>query len=176
MRKRILLAAAAVAAMSVALMLPTSSAGADGTTVITAGPAQYTLGYTHPTGSVSIGGGTVSARCTAASFVGNSVLGTPRCTTRKVACPLTASFCSLAVNVQENALRGPVAFVAGYTIVGGASGFSTQEAYNCPGANNCGWRTAWAVVAPGSTVQSQVINFLKAGAVSVFSQTTFTVH
>jgi hypothetical protein len=175
MRKRILLAAASVAAMSVALLLPMSSASADGTTVITAGPSQYTLGFTHPTGTLTVSGGTISARCTAAAFKGSHVTATPRCTTRKVTCPITAvNGCAVVVNFQENALRGPVAFVAGSSVTG-FTGFATLSPYNCPQAFNCSWKFAVGLN-PGGTIQSQILNILDPNYVTVFAQNTLTVN
>ena len=177
MRRRLLLAAAASAATIAALLVPASSASADGSIVITAGPSQYTLAYTHPTGTITVSGGTISARCTAQSFKGSSFFKTPRCTTRKIFCPLTATSCSLAVNFQENAARGPVVFVAGVSIVGSNSGVtSTPEPYNCPGAVNCGWRFDIDTLAPGTSVQSQIVNLSNANYPNVFAQTELTVN
>jgi hypothetical protein len=176
MRRRLLLAAAVAAATITALLTTAASASADGTTVITAGPAQYTLGFTHPTGTLSVGGGTINARCTASSFVGSPLFGTPRCTTRKVTCPTTSTFCDLAINFQENALRGPVAFVAGASFVGSIGLVTQPEPYNCPGLYNCGWRINVGFMSPGTTVQLQIINFTKAGLPNVFAQATLTVN
>jgi hypothetical protein len=176
MRRRLLLAAAVGAATIAALLVPASPASADGSIVITAGPSQYTLAYTHPTGTITISGGTISARCTAQSFKGSSLFKTPRCTTRKIACPTTATSCSLAVNFQENAVKGPVYFVAGAVVSGSPSGLTQEEPYNCPGVVNCGWRFSYATLAPGATVQAQIINLSNANYPNVFAQTELTVN
>jgi hypothetical protein len=170
------LAGALFSCIALLSALGTVPAHADGTTVITSGPAEYTLGFTHPTGTLAVGGGTVSARCAAVSAKGSPVFATPRCTTRQVTCPVTATSCSLAVNFQENALRGPVAFVAGIAIAGGFGGVTTPQPYNCPGAYNCGWRLNIAFLAPGTIVQAQILNISSANFPSLFAQTTLTVH
>ena len=177
MRKFVLLAITAIAGL-VASMLLATSARADGNTVVTAGPGQYTLGFTHPTGTLSIGGGTTSARCTAAAAKGNAFLGTPRCTTRKITCPFTApSYCSVVVNMQDSALRGPVAFVGGASIGGGIipGSFTTISPYNCPQANVCTWKFGFSIHKFG-TVQLQILNITNDNYPIVFAQATSTAH
>src|SRR4051794_30896872 len=109
MRKALLMAAVTAAAMIASLFAWASSASADGNTVLNLGPGQYTTDFSHPTGTLSVGGGTVSARCSSSAFKGNAVNNTPKCATRVITCPATSASCSVVVNAQENALRGPVA-------------------------------------------------------------------
>src|SRR5439155_23860233 len=171
------LSAAIVAASVVALMLPMSSASADGTTVITAGPGQYTVGYSHPTGTISIGGGTISARCTAQSAKGSATLFTPRCATRTIYCPTTANSCSLIWNARESALRGPVQFGGGLLFIStGTVTITNLSPYNCPQAFSCGLRWFVTGVAPGSYVLSQVVNVASPNYPNVFDQVTLYVN
>jgi hypothetical protein len=161
MRRRILIAAAGAAAITAALILPISSASADGTTVISAGPAQYSIGFQHPTGTISVAGGTISARCSAASFKGSAVFKTPRCVTRTIKCPVTATAgCSVIWTLQENAVRGPVA-VAGQVLFSGSVGAITQiQPYNCPQPNTCGLKWKIAGISAGETMTSSAFNIV----------------
>jgi len=175
MRKRLLLSAALAAATLVALMMPSWSASADGSTVITLGPGQYSIGFTHPTGTLSIGGGTISARCTAQAVKGSALFGTPGCATRVITCPLTASSCSVVWNGRESALRGPVALNGPINISGGYSGWTYLNAYNCPQAYTCGARILITGIMPGATVQAALQNVgFNPNFPNVFNQITLT--
>jgi hypothetical protein len=151
-------------------------ASADGTILITAGPAQYRLSYTHPTGTITVAGGTISARCTAQSFVGSAFFATPRCSTRLISCPTTANYCTLALSFQENAVRGPVEFAAGAIASSGSFALYTeQQPYNCPQANNCGWRVHFGYMSPGATIQIAIVNLRNNNYPNVFAQASITI-
>jgi len=172
MRKLALLAAATAAALIAALFVG-SSANADGSTVITAGPNQYSAGFEHPTGTISVGGGTTSARCTATAFKGSNVTGTPKCVTKQISCPVTAPSCTIVWTAQENALRGPVAFGAGLLITGGVNGAAVLSPYSCPKPYSCSLKYAINVT-PGSTLQAGVVNLTTPNYPSVFTQIQLT--
>lgn len=174
MRKFAIFATTTAVALVVALLLP-STARADGSTVITVGPGQYDLTFTHPTGTVSVGGGTISARCTAFSVKGSPVYLTPRCTTRPIGCPTTAAFCSVVWNGAETAARGPVAFGGGVLWFGAISNFHFISPYNCPQPVTCGARFGFDV-GPGTYGLSQVVNIASPNYVTVFNQVTVTIH
>ena len=175
MRKFVLIPAAVAAAMLLALLVP-SPASADGTTVISIGPSQYTIGFQHPTGTISVGGGTISARCTAGSVKASAFYLTPQCVTRLIACPVTASSCSVVVNIHESALRGPV-WVAGTLVLsGGYTSSTVLTPYNCPGAYSCGTRIRFDGLTPGETLQLGTFNVIDApNYATVFGQLTLTV-
>jgi hypothetical protein len=177
MRRRLLVSAALAAAAVVAVLLPTSSASADGTTVVTIGPGQYTLGFTHPTGTISVGGGTISARCTAQADKGSAALQTPGCATRAIACPATATSCSVVWNGRESALRGPVAVNGLIVISGGWATSSYISPYNCPQQYSCGARLLFTGIPPGSVIQAGLENVaFSPNFPNVFNQVTLTVH
>jgi len=178
MRKRLLLSAVVAAATLVTMMLPMSPAHADGTTVLTIGPGQYTLGFTHPTGTISVGGGTISARCTAQSAKGRAALATPRCDTRPVVCPAFANSCSFIWNLRESALRGPVVVGGGllFSSVPGGYTLTVLSPYNCPQPFTCGTRWLIDGVAPGSPVFSSAVNLANPNFPNVFSQVSLYIH
>jgi hypothetical protein len=177
MRKFLLLAAATAAALLAGLFVPASSANADGETVFIAGPAQYNVGFLHPTGTIFIGGGTISARCAATSFKGNPVFLTPKCETRAVTCPMTASSCSIDWNARESALRGPVSWNGGVTFTNGPTPAGTiVHAYDCPQPNSCSVLVHGDGVTPGTVMQSAIWNDSTANYPTVFTQITITVH
>ena len=160
-----------------ALVVSASPANADGDTVITIGPSQYSGGFDHPTGTVSIGGGTISARCTAIAVKGSATFQTPACVTKKITCPATATICTMILNFRESALRGPVYVGAALVLYSGAASYvSSIQAYNCPQAFSCGARQFY-LVAAGTTLQSAVFNTAYApNYPNVFNQVTLTVH
>jgi hypothetical protein len=175
MRKALLVAAATAAAMLATLFAWTSSASADGNTVVNLGPGTYTTDFSHPTGTLTLGGGTTSARCSSSAFVGNATNHTPKCATRVITCPVTASYCTLVVNAQENALRGPVAFGAALNLVGPAVFVSVDKAYNCPQAYSCGTKVTF-LLGPGTTAQGGIQSFGTPGWPVTFIQLTSTAH
>jgi len=175
MRKHLLIVATAIAAMFVAVLVPTS-AHADGSTVINLGPGQYNVGFTHPTGTVTIGGGTISARCTAAAAKGSSVLLTPQCTTKPIRCPVSSAGCAVVFALQESALRGPVAVSGNVLVTGGSGAFdAVLQPYSCPQPNTCGTRVR-DLFTPGTTIQLTTFNIaVGPNFPIVFSQATLTV-
>jgi len=174
MRKGILLAAAAAAALFAGL-LTAPAASADGETVVTIGPGQYSGSFEHPTGTISVGGGTISARCVASSAKGSPVFETPSCVTKKITCPATAAYCSMVLNFRENALRGPVVVGAAFSYVGTVAFVGNIQAYNCPQAFSCGAKELYAI-SPGTTLQSAVFNFSSPNYPNIFNQVSLTVH
>ena len=176
MRRNLWLAAIAGAAMIVAVLVPTS-ANAATNTIVNLGPAGYTSNFASSSGTVSLGKEANSARCSAAVAKGNATFHTPQCTTRAIYCPLTANGCSITVNAQESAVRGPVAFYSAVKFIGGAYGTQTTlQAYNCPQANNCGVRTEFDGIAPGEGVQINVSNgFYAPNYPNVFAQVTMYI-
>jgi hypothetical protein len=174
MRKFVLLSAAVVVAVVAAMLVP-SSASADGTTVITIGPGQYSVGYIHPTGTVTVSGGTISARCTGQSAVGSATYSTPQCATHATACPASANYCSVVGNFQENALRGQAGFFGITFINNGTYSNYTVQKYNCPAAYSCVWRWT-ADLTAGTVVSSEIFNYENNSFPNVFLQTTLTVH
>src|SRR2546421_6662522 len=152
MRKFVLLAAAVSAATAAALFVGTSSANADGSTVFNLGPGQYSIGFTHPTGTISVSGGTISARCSASSLKGSAAFNTPQCVTRPIKCPVTATSCAVVANIRESALRGPVQVAGGLLFIGGSyTASAVVQPYNCPQAYSCGTRVPFACITPRTT-------------------------
>jgi hypothetical protein len=175
MRKFALLAAAA--AIAAAFVVPLTFAQADGSNILQLGPGQYTANFTHPTGTLAVGGGTISARCVATAAHGNAETGAPVCVTRVVTCPASATSCDLIWSAQESALRGPVA-VDGFIDIGGPYGGPTfVSPYNCPQANACGAKLLYTGLAAGTSVQSEVFNIAPSTTLpSVANQISLTVH
>ena len=177
-RKVVTLIATGAAALSASLVIAATPATADGSIIVNIGPGQYNGTFTHPTGTLSVGGGTISARCAAKSFKGSSVFLTPKCTTRVTTCPATATSCSVVANLQEGAARGPVLIGGSISFTGGSyTSVTVLQPYNCPKANACGTRVRFNGVAPGTSVQLAGFNaFYNPNLPGMFAQTSMTVH
>jgi hypothetical protein len=163
MRRFAVLCASAAAVIVASLVLPTSPASADGGGVVNLGPGDYTIGFANPSGTTSTNQGAINARCATSSVTGSAANFTPRCVTRAIKCPATAPSCTLIADVHESASRGPVAVHGQVLFVGGfPTGSSDAQPYNCPGASNCGVRTIFTGIPPGTTMQVSAFNILYA--------------
>lgn len=163
MRRFAMLCASAAAVTAAGLLLPTSPAGADGGGVADLGPGNYTIGFTHPSGTTGTSQGAITARCATSSVTGSAANFTPSCVTHAIKCPATAPSCTLIADVHESASRGPVAVHGQVLFVGGfPTGSAVAQPYNCPGASNCGIRTVFTGIPAGTTMQASAFNILYA--------------
>ena len=158
MRKIIMLAIAVASALVATLFVAVSPASADQTATLNFGPAGYDVTNAPPSGSLTLGGGgKQTAQCSSSAAIGKPGIFTPACTTRKVTCPVTASYCGVVYQAQEFAPVGPVWAYISFYLTGGSYGSTVVKPYNCPQSNSCGLRYIYYVT-PGSVAWISVNN------------------
>lgn len=173
MRKFAILVATAVAAVLAALLVPANSSAATPPIFIGHGGTYIQQG--NPSGTVTVSGGTIYARCSNSAISGT--YGRPQCTTHGIACPATANTCTLTVGFTDATPAG-VAWAYGGAYLYNFQTYTGSQIlsqYNCPAQGACGERYQIFGVNGGAVAYGVVVNEARNAFPTAAVQVTWTV-